>query len=198
MKKIGIILILLIVFTSCNSKTGMDENINDNCEAIVLPKDKLANLLYSNDLSDIQFIDVRSPKAFSLGHLPNAINIPLENFFDKDRFALINPEAMLILYGEDASQPRLLALMASHFKKGNFYIAGGGYDYLKTNMIDEFGINEGGYDDERALIDIPSKIALMKASAGVQSTSNATSTKKATAAPVIKRKKKKAVSGGCG
>lgn len=198
MKKIGIILVLLVVFSSCNSKTGMDENLNQNCEAIVLPKDKLANLLYSDDLSDVQFIDVRSPKAFSLGHLPNAINIPSENFFDKDRFEEINPEAMLILYGENASQPGLLALMAGHFKKGNFYVAGGGYDYLKTNIIDGFGINEAGYDDERALIDIPSKIALMKARAGVQSSNNETSPKKTTTAPVIKRKKKEAVSGGCG
>ncbi len=197
MKKIEILLVLLIVFSSCNSKTGIDENLNQNCEAKVIPKNKLANLLYSKDLSDVQFIDTRTPKEFSLGHLPNAINIPSENFFDKDRFEKINPEAMLILYGENASQPRLLALMASHFKKGNFYIAGGGYDYLKTNILDGFGLNEGGYDDERALIDIPSQIALMKARAGVQSTNNETSTKKATAAPVIKRKKKE-VSGGCG
>jgi hypothetical protein len=197
MKKVFLLLITISLFVSCNTKQGIKEDeTNQNCIANVISKEKLTNLLYSKDLKGVQFIDIRTPHKYAMGHLPNAINIPQQNFFNKDRFAQINKDDMLILYGEDTSSAKIMALMASHFKKGSFYIASGGYEYLKNNIIEGVGFNAALYDDEIPLVDYQQEIDAIKNRSGA-STGKSTKKKKVTGKPIVKRKKK-AVSGGCG
>jgi len=197
MKKLFLIVIIAVMFVSCSSNEGIQaDETNKNCEANILTKQQLADLLYSKDLKGVQFIDIRSPHKFAIGHLPNAINVPMDNFFDKNRFQKINKEDMLVVYGEDASTPKMMGLLASHFNKGSFYTAGGGYDYISNNILNGFGINSGLYDDEKPLVDYQKAIDELKAKAGVSSTK--TTKKKTTNSKPIVKRKKKAVSGGCG
>jgi hypothetical protein len=197
MKKILLILITISLFVSCHTDQGIKiDEIKQDCVANVLSKEDLTNLLYSKDLKGVQFIDIRTPHQYAVSHIPNAINIPQKNFFDKERFEQINKDDMLILYGEDASSPKLMALMAGHFKKGNFYIASGGYEYINNNILRGVGFNTGLYNDEKALVDYQKEIDAIKNRSGA-ATGKPTKKKKTKAKPLVKRKKK-AVSGGCG
>jgi len=197
MKKIIFIVTVALLFSSCNSNVGIKGNeTNQNCEAKVISKEQLADLLLSKDLTNVQFIDIRTPKKYVIGHLPKAINIPIKNFFDKSRFESISKDKMLILYGEDISEPKMVALLASHFNKGSFYIAGGGYEYIEKNMLHGFGLNSGVYDDEIPLVDFQEAINEIKGRSGVAAGSKPV--KKAVSTKPIVKKKKKAVSGGCG
>ncbi len=197
MKKILIVVLSLSLLSSCISKEGITQDgANQNCEASVVPKDDLVNLLYSKDLEGVQFIDIRTPHQYAMGHLPNAINMPMNNFFNTKEFNKINKEDVLILYGEDASSPKMLALMAGHFTNSKFYIAGGGYDFIKNKILNGLGYNSGIYDDETPLVDFQQAVNEIKSRAGVAPNA-AKKAKPTSTKPIVKRKKKE-VSGGCG
>ncbi len=196
MKNLIIILSILVLLSSCNSKEGITQDgVNQNCKASVLPKDKLVNLLYSKDIKGIQFIDIRTPHKFAMGHIPNAINMPMKDFFDKKEFDKIDKEATLILYGEDVSTPKLVALMAGHFTNSKFYVAGGGFDFIESKILNGYGVNSGIYDDEIPLVDFQKKSNEIRSRAGAAP--KKAKRVKAPSKPIVKRKKK-AVSGGCG
>ncbi len=196
MKKIVVLIISVVLFSSCNSKEGITaDGVNQNCKASVVPKDDLVNLLYSKDLKGVQFIDIRTPHQYAMGHIPHAINMPMNNFFDTKEFDKINKEDVLILYGDDISSPKMLALMAGHFTNSKFYIAGGGYDFIKNKILNGIGFNSGVYDDEVPLVDYQKAVDEIKSRAGVAT--GAPKKTKPSSKPIVKRKKKE-VSGGCG
>ncbi len=197
MKKAVVLFISLFLLTSCNLKQGIQQkDVNQNCEANVIGKEQLADLLYSKNIKGVQFIDIRNPHQYAISHLPGAINIPMKNFFNEKYFSKINKDAVLILYGEDASAPRLMALMGGHFKKGFFHVALGGYPYIKNKIIDNYGIYSGLYNDEIPLVDFQQAINEIRSRAGGQ-IKTVKPKPAATVKPVIKRKKKE-VTGGCG
>jgi len=197
MKKIIIILVGFVLMTSCNNKQGIRQGeTNQNCKANAISNEQLADLLYSKELKDVQFIDIRTPHAYAMGHLPGAINIPMKNFFNDRYFSKINKDAVLILYGEDASSPRLMALMSGHFKKGHFNVALGGYEYIKSKILDGYGIYSGLYDDEVPLVDYQQKINEIRSRAGAAAPA-AKPKAPASTKPIVKHKKKE-VTGGCG
>jgi len=197
MKSISYLLLTVLFFlNSCNNKQGVQQNeTNKNCVANVISKEQLADLLYSKKIDNVQFIDIRTPHQFSMGHLPGAINVPLKSFFDKKYFNKIPDDKILILYGNDASSPRLLALMYSHFNKANMSVALGGYHYIKSKILDNYGIYSGLYDDESPLVDYQQVINDIKSRSGIKITKNVKL--KPSNKPVVKRKKEE-VSGGCG
>ena len=196
MKNIVIIISAILILSSCNTKEGITQNgVNQTCEASVLKKGDLVDLLYAKDLKDIQFIDIRTPHKYAIGHLPNAINMPMKNFFSNSEFEKINKEHMLILYGDDTSTPQMMALMAGHFTNSKFYIAGGGYDFINNKILSGYGVHSELYNDELPIVDFKNAIDEIKKRAG-----GAVSSKKAkpSGKKTIVKRKKKAVSGGCG
>lgn len=198
MKNIFILLLGCLLFTtSCKSKQGIPQGDDDQtCETTVLTKGELMDLLYSKKMPNVQFIDIRTPHDYAMGHLPNAINMPMNNFLNKREFAKLNKDAVLILYGEDASSPQMVALMAEHFTNGQFYTVAGGYEFIKTKILDGFGIHSGLYDDEVPLVNFKeaSEEIRSRASSAPKKAKRSTTAKKK---PLVKRKKK-SVSGGCG
>ncbi len=197
MKKILFILTGFLLMTACNNKTGIRQGeTNQNCKANAITNEQLADLLYSKNVKDVQFIDIRTPHAYAMGHLPGAINVPMKNFFSPSYFSKINKEAVLVLYGADASSPRLMALMAGHFKKGYFNVALGGYDYINTKIMNNYAIHSGLYDDEVPLVDYQQMVNEIRSRAGAGAPA-AKPKKAASSKPIVKRKKKE-VSGGCG
>lgn len=79
MKNISISLFLIIIFLfSCKNNTSQDANIKgDNTVEVVSPSDFNAKMNNTN----VQLIDVRTPKEYNAGHLTKAKNI---NFFESD------------------------------------------------------------------------------------------------------------------
>ncbi len=200
MKKINIILFLLIglgFFSSCNKEEALVTGTsNKRCAINELSVEQIANLLYSKSQDGVQFIDIRNARDYSVGHLPGAVNMPSKIFFDKDQLSKIEGDKYLVVYGYDSSTPRLISLLSSHFKKANLFVAMGGYDFLKTKIIDNYGIYSGIYDDEVPLCDYAKKMSAIAGRVGSASTDTKPKAK-AAPRPMVKRKKK-AVSGGCG
>jgi predicted small secreted protein len=197
MKKIILILVgFTLLLSSCNNAKGInDDEIKQGCKANAISNEQLADLLYSKDIKGVQFIDIRTPHKYAMGHLPNAINVPMKNFFDDAYFSKINKDDYLILYGDDASTPKLMALLGGHYNKGKFYVALGGYDYIKTKILDGFGIYSGLYNDEEPLVDFEKAVNEIRSRAGGSAKKAVKA--KASSKPIVKRKKKE-VSGGCG
>ena len=183
--------------TSCNTQQGIEQTeTNKNCKANAISSEQLVDLLYSKDVKGVQFVDIRTPHQYAMGHIPGAINVPMKNFFNPEYFSKINKDAVLMLYGENASDARLMAMMAGHFKKGNFNIVLGGYDYIKDKILDNYGIHSGLYDDEEPLVDYQRFINEYRSRAGAGAP--APKAKPAAAGKPIVKRKKKEVTGGCG
>lgn len=194
MKNIILIIVSALFLSSCYSDGEIkQEETNQNRILNSLNKSELTALLANKDFSGVQFIDVRTPHQFALGHLPNAINIPATNFFDKKRFKAIPEGKKLLVYGEDASAPKMMSILASHFNKGDFYTIGGSYNYIDTTIINGLKINLNLYDDEVPIVDFQKEIDRIRAEAG---TVVSPKKKVRKSKPFVKRKKK-AISGGC-
>jgi len=182
---------------SCNIDKGIDiKDINQNCKANAFTAEQMADLLYSGGIDEISFIDIRTPHEYAMGHLPGAINVPMANFFSEKYFSKIPKDKVLLLYGRDASTPRLMALMSGHFNKGKFYVALGGYKYLKEHIMDGYSLYSGLYNDEEPLVDYQQVVSEIKSRAGVSASSKPVKAVKPVK-PIIKHKKKE-VTGGCG
>ncbi len=200
MKKL-IVLILVIsisgIFSSCTKNEAFETSEGEKgCSINALSKEQVADLLYSKNLDSIQFIDIRNAHDYSIGHLPNAINIPKKNFLSKKYYSKIDKNKVLMVYGYDSTEPRLISLLSSHYKIANLYVILGGYDYLKNNILENYGIYSGVYNDEDPLCDYAKKMVDVASKAGA-APSKPSAGAKAAPAPMVKRKKKE-VSGGCG
>ncbi len=201
MKKLHILfmIILFISLQSCSERKGIEADATRNiCEAQTLMKEQLADLLYTDSLPNIQFIDIRTPHDYSVSHIPGAVNIPVKSFFNKSHWTDIDKDKILIIYGYDASTPQLIALMSHHFGKANLYVALGGYDYIKKHILDGYGIYSGIYYDEEPVVPFRKKLAEIRSRAGAQAVSKQPAKSTSPVKPAIKKRKKKPVSGGCG
>ena len=191
------LLIGVAMFNSCTKNVALDAgSSNKRCAINELSINQITDLLYSENMDGVQFIDIRNAHDFSESHIPGAINLPLKSFFDKRQFAKIEGDKYLVVYGYDSSTPRLVSLLSSHFKKANLYVAMGGYDFLKSKIMDNYGVFSGIYDDEVPLCDYAKKMNDIASRAG-SAASSAKAKPSAAPKPMVKRKKK-AVSGGCG
>ena len=197
MKKIIIIITGLLLITSCNNREGIQQiDTKQVCKANTISVYQLVDILYSKGIKDVQFVDIRTPHQYEVSHIPGAINVPMKNFFNQKYFSKINKNAVLLIYGDDASTPRLMALMAGHFNKGNFQVILGGYDFIKGKILDNYGIYSGLYDDEVPLVDYQQFINEYRSRAGAGAPAPKTKPA-APGKPIVKRKKKE-VTGGCG
>lgn len=141
---------------------------------------------------DYQFIDLRNPKEFELGHLSGAINIPVHELLNPENESVLNPKTKTnILYGnnvEDACAPYLILIQLKYNKNS---IMLGGYKMIKSNVIDSYNPDDLWFRNEIAKYDYA---AIIKQTSG-GGTENTTTIK--AAVPIIKQVKKKTVAGGC-
>ncbi len=199
MKKISILFwSMALLLAGCQSKQGIQvSETKQVCQLNVISAEHLTDLLYSGDLSDVQFIDVRTPHAYAMGHLPGAINIPAKNFFDDKYLGQIRGEKVLLIYGADDSMPELLSMMAKHFRNIHMYAVLGSYDYIRNRILDHYGIYSGIYDDEVPVVDFKKAIREIRQREGGGAAPAPATKPVAVPKPVVKHKKKE-VTGGCG
>ena len=177
-------------------KTSPDEMVGAilSLEGEITPK-KAFGLVHDNDPNYV-FIDIRNRYDYIKGHIENAVNIPLTQLIEKstlktfDKYA--NDKVCMVLYGNDqtgANGPWMILKQLGYL---NVKVLLGGYDfYFKhstdTLKVPEYYVEAPRYDFAEIAAETASSIATGDG-AGTQP-----------AAPVIpvRKKKKKAISGGC-
>ncbi len=80
-----------------------------------------------------QLIDLRSPYDFLIGHIDEAINIPLNSLLEDENFATIKKISKsgktMIFYGNDQSQANGPWLLLVQLGINNIKVLAGGYEY---------------------------------------------------------------------
>lgn len=102
-------------------------------------------------------IDIRSESDYALGHLPNAINVPIDQLFNKENKEYINTDASIqrILYGKDESQAvKALAILVGR-GYSNFKILSGGYEIARKYVVENPKPSYFHYSDEKKKYDYP-------------------------------------------
>jgi len=119
----------------------------------VIEPDKVKEIIATNDQS-YQFIDLRTPKEFNLHHIPGAINIHVHDILKKEYEPILNQtEKVNIFYGanvEDAC-PTLIILKQLGYKNNANLL--GGYNLIKSNIIDIYAPDDVWFKNEDAQYD---------------------------------------------
>jgi len=211
MKKLSKILLFLVIatsFTSCKEEAKQGyvltpEEILDfyvsggkTNSDFTLTENEFADIVLLKDTINYQFIDIRSAHKFIGSHLPDAINIPLsKKFLNEGNMELLNQDKkMLVLFGANSTQGVASFLLLKQLGFKNMKVALGGCHYSKGYLLNNFGMRTGIYNDEKARYDFAKVVAETSgAGSAVSASSSAPKPKKKAV-----RRKKKAVSGGCG
>lgn len=161
----------------------------------ILSLEQFADMVYRPaDYPNVQFIDLRTPLEFDQGHLPGAVNIPEKSLVNRDNcdVMLVN-DKVNVLYGKVGDQAVESGLLLKMVGINNFKVVPADWDFIRENMLDEYAVYTGVYNNEKARYDY-AKIVAETAGAAVGGGSVAAP---APAKPIIKRKKKEAGGGGC-
>jgi len=149
-------------------------------------------------LSDtsVVFIDIRSIYDFELGHLGDAINIPVPNLLDKENKVLFNQwfkdSTLVVFYGNDEAQATQPWMMMYQLGYTNTRVLMGGCIYMDKFYDDELTDNDS-YSTEDPMFDYAGIIK--KASVGEKNPQSANKPEKKKV--VVRKKKKKEAEGGC-
>lgn len=169
-------------------------------EGRYISTDELAQVVMENDPSYI-LVDLRSPEEYGKYSINGALNIPFENIFDEENLLYFDQDVyttVLFSNGSSLADQAWLQLR-SYGYQGNKVLKGGMNEWYKTI------INPKKPSDEALTGDSYDQYLFRKGASqfftGIQpvpaTASESSTTSKPAAKPVV-RKKKKAISGGCG
>ncbi|NPA44562.1 MAG: rhodanese-like domain-containing protein [Chlorobi bacterium] len=160
----------------------------------IIRYDKFFDIYHNND-SLYRFIDLRSAKDYQISHLEGAINIPISKILDfKYRDIVNQDEKINVLYYSDQGGACAPWMILTQLGYKNNYILGGGYDYVKNHIIDEYSPMLGSFLGEKAKYDYKE---IINNTAGGASASSASNDVSDTPAPIIKKKASAEEEGGC-
>jgi len=101
-------------------------NAELNLNSRFFSTDKVADLLINKDPS-LMLIDVRSQTAYKNFHLPNAINIPLENLLDSNSIEMLNMDFKnKVFYSNGTADATTAFVIARRNNYENVFILEGG------------------------------------------------------------------------
>ena len=120
---------LLLIFTALlpDAKSRLESKVNQalnyaNLGSVEIPADKLANEIVNNYYR-INIIDVRTPEAFKVFHLPFAINIPVERMNERQWKNILNQKHKAnYFYADDQQTARKGYLTAEYIGKAENYL----------------------------------------------------------------------------
>ena len=142
---------------------------------------------------NVVMIDLRTPDEFDENHIPGAINVPLKTLvFNNIVDELISKDKVNMLYGRLGDNAVEAGLLLKMVGRNNFVVCPADYSFIKNNLIDNYNIHGGTWNNGIARYDY-AKVVANTTGKGV----SASSTKAPAAAPIVKRKKKAAGGGGC-
>jgi rhodanese-related sulfurtransferase len=152
----------------------------------------------SSDQSPIVLVDIRSPYDYDMGHLKNAVNIPVSEILSKESISFFeeakNQDAQVVLYGSDQLQANGPWMFLMQIGYHNIKLLLGGYNYYVNQSGSQPEPSEkSAYAIEEPDLDFSE--FMEKRSSGFIGTKT-TKEQPAQIIPV-KRNKKSATAGGC-
>lgn len=157
--------------------------------------DQVADMLIQKDPS-LQLIDVRSSAEFEKFSLPGAINVPLENLLSEDYEYYLNQDIKLnVFYSNGSTAANEAWMIARQLGYKNNYVLRGGLNFWVETVMNPQKPAETSPNEELARYDF--RKAASSALGGGAIAPAAEVEVPAAKPPIIKRKKKKTVQGGC-
>lgn len=203
MKKIIYITIFITLFLiSCKQityKHDIAKSVELANKSQLIPLENLINIITNNDSAkQFIFVDIRNPKKFGEGRIPNAINIPIHNMYEylnKSRIFCKQNDKIFLIYADDASLAEATVFLLNQMGVYNVIAVGGGYTFVYNNIINKFSPLSTLYYDEEPKYNYSEKFKELS-NGNEQQTTNTTTV---TAQPVVPIKQKKTTGlGGCG
>jgi rhodanese-related sulfurtransferase len=155
-----------------------------------------AKILTSKD-QNYQLIDLRSPYDFLIGHIGEAINIPLNSILDDGNFTTIKEFSesgkTIIFYGNDQSQANGPWLLLIQLGIKNSKVLAGGYDYFIQQNDSSFIESDSLYCAEKAKYNYAQVLQDISGDDNV----SASVEKQPQKVIPMRRKKKAVAAGGC-
>ena len=118
------VLLVIAIIPDSNSRleARINQELHQDLSAVKIPSDKLASEIVSNYYR-INIIDVRSPEAFKVYHLPFAINIPIEKMSDRQWSRILDQKHKTnYFYADDQQIAKKGYLKAGYLGKAENYI----------------------------------------------------------------------------
>jgi hypothetical protein len=118
------VLLVIAIIPDSNSRleARINQELHQDLSAMKIPSDKLASEIVSNYYR-INIIDVRSPEAFKVYHLPFAINIPIEKMSDRQWSRILDQKHKTnYFYADDQQIAKKGYLKAGYLGKAENYI----------------------------------------------------------------------------
>ncbi len=162
--------------------------------------DQLADRIINQDPT-LLLVDTRSKKEYEEFTLPNAINIPLEKFFDEEFNDFLNQDVYdVVLYSNDNFYANEVWMLGNRLDYKNLYVLSGGLNEWFNTIIDPQMPKETDSQKEFELYSFR-KAAGMYFGVGVPKTETKAKIKvekKSTKKVItVKKKKKRVPEGGC-
>jgi rhodanese-related sulfurtransferase len=164
--------------------------------AEMVSADDVAHWIVSNDPS-LQLIDVRSPDEFQIYHLENAMNIPLAVILKEDYLDMLDQGVkMNVLYSNGTLHSHQAWMILRQLGFENNYVLEGGLNYWFDTIMNPQAPSVYAPDEEFAKYDFRKAASGALGGGGAVALSAPAKTK-ADKPRIIRKKKKKAPSGGC-
>lgn len=155
---LGLILALLPLSASrsftIRPQKLLPEVLNKNSYFTV---DQVAGFVVSED-SSVQIIDLRTPEEFMSVSIPGSINIPYNEFLNKDGSGYLNnPDIRTILYSNGDFKSNFALVIAKGLKHKNIYVMKGGMNEWFNTIINSRFTGERISARENALFETRSR-----------------------------------------
>lgn len=194
---LGLIIAAVPENTTKPYKLTAEELLNEVKEELqFVHPDQVADLLINNDPS-LQLIDVRSSAEFEKFSLPESINIPLENLLSDDFEDFVNQDVKLnVFYSNGSNSANEAWMITRQLGYKNNYVLLGGLNYWVETIMNPEQPAETSPNEEFAKYDFRKGAGAALGGSTITPLSGKTKTPVAKP-PIVKRKKKKSVQGGC-
>lgn len=133
------------------SNTDMLELVGNN-ERWILPHE-LNTLIENDQLQHYLLVDLRKRELFNRGSLPGAIHIPFDQLLEKKSLKQLKTRKPILLFSGKESQASTAGLLL--YGKGfeRVLVMANDYDYIQTNVLEEFQPSVAFTRDEKARYD---------------------------------------------
>lgn len=116
---------------------------------------EINQILTGDKVEDFLIVDLRQADVFEKGHLPGAVNIPMNELLNRQHRSKLNAARQILLYANEQH----LALAAQVLLTSQGYdqakVIPGSYESIRQFALDDFQPAKAFYNDDKARFDYP-------------------------------------------